>query len=103
MFAEAAEGGLAQAQSNLGYMMESGMGGETDHAGAEAMYRRSMEGGYARAGYNLAWQLFGRAEAAAGYAEASAACDWAMARSDAEEAEEWTTGCATMRKWTHVD
>jgi FOG: TPR repeat, SEL1 subfamily len=102
LFGEAAEAGLAQSQNNLGYLLEMGMGGPADPVRAEALYRQAMEAGYARAGYNLAWLLNDAANDAVRAQEVAEYCDWAMARADVEEHEEWFPHCARLRKWVHL-
>jgi hypothetical protein len=91
----AAAGDLADAISDVGVMMEDGVGGPVDVLGARDAYRRAAELGLALGGMNLSGNLMNPANPSVDALEGYAWCLWAIERADADDVAGYRDTCAT--------
>lgn len=90
----AAAGDLSDAISDIGVMMEDGVGGPVDVLGAREAYRRAAQMGLALGGLNLSGNLMNPANPEIDALEGYAWCLWAIERADAADVARHRETCA---------
>jgi len=86
---------LPDAVSDLGVMMDDGIGGPVDLLGARALFREAAEAGLALAGLNLSGSLMRIGAPEGDPTEGLAWCHWAIERAATEaDAQEYRATCA---------